>query len=68
MQIDVRVAVGEPAEEIVRVAGEEEDDLIIMGTHGHTGLHDIFRSTVEVVFYTAPCPVFMVRSSARAVR
>jgi len=37
LRVDVRVAVGKPAEEIVRVAREDAVDLIVMGTHGHTG-------------------------------
>ena len=35
--VNVKIA-GKPAEEILRVAGEEAVDLIVMGTHGHTGL------------------------------
>ena len=65
LRVDVRVAVGKPAEEIVRVAREDAVDLIVMGTHGHTALHYmLLGSTAETVFRTAPCPVFMVQSSA----
>jgi universal stress protein A len=63
--VDVRVAVGKPAEEIVRVAREDAVDLIVMGTHGHTGLrYMLLGSTAETVFRTAPCPVFMVQCGA----
>jgi nucleotide-binding universal stress UspA family protein len=62
LPVDVKVAVGKPAEEILRVAREDTVDLIIMGTHGHTGLHHfLLGSTAETVLRTAPCPVFMVR-------
>jgi glycine betaine transporter len=65
LRVDVRVAVGKPAEEIVRVAREDAVDLIVMGTYGHTGLHYmLLGSTAETVFRAAPCPVFMVQSSA----
>jgi universal stress protein A len=65
LRVDVRVAVGKPAEEIVRVAREDAVDLIVMGTHGHTGLHYmLLGSTAETVFRTAPCPVFMLQSNA----
>jgi nucleotide-binding universal stress UspA family protein len=65
LRVDVRVAVGKPAEEIVRAARQDAVDLIVMGTHGHTGLrYMLLGSTAETVFRMAPCPVFMVRSGA----
>ncbi len=60
---EVKVAVGKPAEEILRVAREEAMDLIIMGTHGRTGVrHLILGSVAEEVTRQAPCPVFTVRT------
>jgi nucleotide-binding universal stress UspA family protein len=52
----VKIAVGKPAEEILRVAGVEAVDLIVMGTHGHTGLAHplLLGSTAETVVQTAP--------------
>ncbi len=53
---------GSPAEEIIRFADEESMDLIIMGTHGWTGVrHLILGSTAENVVRTANCPVLSVR-------
>jgi universal stress protein A len=53
---------GSPAEEIIRFADEESVDLIIMGTHGWTGVrHMILGSTAENVVRTANCPVLSVR-------
>jgi nucleotide-binding universal stress UspA family protein len=67
LPVDVKVAVGKPAEEILRVAREESVDLIVMGTHGRTGLHHILLgSTAETVLHTAPCPVFTVRLGAES--
>ena len=62
----VKIGVGKPAEEILRVAGEEAVDLIVMGTHGHTGLAHLLLlgSTTETAVHTAPCPVFTVRAKA----
>ena len=58
----VRVAVGRPAEEILRVAEEAGVDLIVMGTHGRTGLqHVLLGSVAEKVVRLAPCPVLIVR-------
>ena len=57
-----RVVIGRPAGEIVRVAGDEKADLIVMGTLGLTGLqHLLVGSVTEKVVRTAPCPVLTVR-------
>lgn len=56
------VVTGVPYEEIIRVATEQESSLIIIGTHGRTGLdHLIFGSTAERVVRSAPCPVMTIR-------
>lgn len=53
---------GTPFYEIVRYAKETHIDLIIMGTHGHTGLtHMLLGSVTEKVVRKAPCPVLTVR-------
>ena len=53
---------GTPFYEIVRYAKEQNIDLIIMGTHGHTGLtHMLLGSVTEKVVRKAPCPVLTVR-------
>jgi universal stress protein A len=65
--MQVRAAVGKPAEEILRVAREEKVDLIVMGTHGRTGVrHLLLGSVAEEVTRHAPCPVFTVRIGAEA--
>jgi nucleotide-binding universal stress UspA family protein len=56
------VGVGPPYDEIVRFAKEKNFDLIVMGTHGHTGLaHVLLGSVAEKVVRRAPCPVLTVR-------
>ena len=61
---DVEVAVGHPADTIVRVAQERGADLIVMGTHGRTGLqHVLLGSVAEKVVRLAPCPVLTVRGT-----
>ena len=53
---------GVPCDEIVRKAGEIDASLIVMGTHGRTGLdHILFGSTAERVVRLAVCPVLTVR-------
>jgi len=54
--------IGKPFVEIVRVAKEQDADLIVMGTHGRTGLvHMLIGSTAEKVVRMAPCPVLTVK-------
>ena len=65
--VQVNVAAGKPAEEILRVAREEGIDLIVMGTHGRTGArHLLLGSVAEAVTHAAPCPVFTVRIELKA--
>lgn len=53
---------GKAPEEISNIAREEQADLIVMTTHGYTGLeHLIFGSVAEKVTRVAPCPVLIVR-------
>lgn len=58
---------GAPAfDEICRIAQQIPADLIVMPTHGHTGLKHVFLgSTAERVVQHSPCPVFVVRSRKR---
>ena len=60
-----RLLTGDPASTIVRLADEEDVDLIVMGTHGRTGLvHLLFGSVAEYVLRHARCPVLTVRDRA----
>jgi len=53
---------GTPAAEIAALARRAGADLIVMGTHGRTGLqHALLGSVAEKVVRTAPCPVLTVR-------
>lgn len=57
---DVRL--GRPFLEIIRYARETPADLIILGTHGRSGLsHVLLGSVTEKVVRKAPCPVLTVR-------
>ncbi len=56
------VRIGKPSYEIIQTARVEKIDLIVIATHGHTGVeHLIFGSTTEKVVKKAPCPVLIVR-------
>jgi len=53
---------GEPHAELVRYANDEPVDLIVMSTHGHTGLrHMVLGSVAERVVRAALCPVITVK-------
>jgi nucleotide-binding universal stress UspA family protein len=57
---------GKPWHEVVELAKTEGVDLIVIATHGHTGLkHFVLGSTAERVVRTAPCPVLTVRDPER---
>ena len=59
-----RMVTGDPAGEIVALAKEEKVDLIVMGTHGRTGLGRLLMGSVaEAVVRRAPCPVFTFKES-----
>ena len=56
--LEYEVAVGKPAVEILRIAVERHCDLIVMGTHGLTGMRKLFfGSTTERVLRETTVPV-----------
>jgi nucleotide-binding universal stress UspA family protein len=59
---------GQPADEILRFAKEQNAGTIVMGTHGRSGLKRLFVGSVaESVLHHSPCPVIMVRHGASHV-
>jgi nucleotide-binding universal stress UspA family protein len=57
---------GVPFVEIIRTSKEKKADMIVIGTHGRTGIdHMLFGSTAEKVVRKAPCPVLTVRVAGR---
>jgi universal stress protein A len=64
--IETLIVSGVPYREIIRVARETGTGLIVIGTHGRTGVeHVIFGSTAEKVVRMAPCPVLSVRQGGK---
>jgi nucleotide-binding universal stress UspA family protein len=60
-----KLLVGDPARAIVQTAEDEHADLIVMGTHGRTGLTRLLMGSVaEAVVRNAPCPVLTVKHPA----
>ena len=67
VEIDTTIKIGHAGEQICAAAAERAD-LIVIATHGHTGLKHIFLgSTAEYVVRRAPCPVLVVPSLPRVV-
>jgi len=55
------VEIGAPKRELVRIAEEQDVDLIIVGSHGRHGLQLLLGSTANGVLHLAPCDVLAVR-------
>ena len=63
-KFETRIAPGLPAEQVVRLAKSEKTDMIVMGTHGRSGLKRLMIGSVtDKVIRSAPCPVLVVNSA-----
>ena len=57
---------GEPFVEIIRYARQENADLIVMATHGRTGIeHMLLGSVAEKVVRKSPCPVLTIKKTSQ---
>lgn len=62
LDVEATVITGNPVDGIIQYAREENADLLVMCTHGRTGLsHVLMGSTAEAVVRRAPCPVLTLR-------
>ena len=62
--VELRVVLGRPFERIVETAVHAKVGLIVLGTHGRTGLDRVAMGSVaERVVRLAPCPVFTVKAA-----
>ncbi|HEV2765242.1 MAG TPA: universal stress protein [Pyrinomonadaceae bacterium] len=69
LDVEDLIARGEAASEIVRVARERGADLIVISSHGRTGLgRMLFGSTAESVVRHAHCPVLVVKPTGKSDR
>ena len=61
LRVESKMLQGVPSDEVAALAKEGGYDLIVMGTHGRTGLrHALMGSVAERVLRSAPCPVLTV--------
>ena len=66
LQVEILIKTGKPFVEIIEAASSNDVDLIIIATHGHTGVeHLLFGSTAEKVVRKAPCPVLTLREPVK---
>jgi nucleotide-binding universal stress UspA family protein len=66
IKVETIIKTGKPFIEIIETAKETDSDLIIIATHGHTGVeHILFGSTAEKVVRKAPCPVLTLRDPVK---
>jgi universal stress protein A len=63
LEVTNRLAMGDPATEIIKIAAQEQVDLIAMSTHGHRFLSDLIHgTTVDKVRHTVRVPVLLLRA------
>jgi len=63
LAVDTRLAMGDPAEQLIAVAEEAQVDLIAMATHGHRFIKDLaLGSTVSRVRHEVKVPVLLLRA------
>ena len=61
--VETRLAAGDPADELIRVAGAEKVDMIAMSTHGHRFLSDLIHgATADKVRHLVKVPVLLLRA------
>lgn len=66
IRVTTLIKSGKPFVEIIDTASEADVDLIIIATHGHSGVeHILFGSTAEKVVRKAPCPVLTLREPVK---
>jgi len=64
LKVSTELAMGDPADELIRLAEERHVDLLAMSTHGHRFLNDLVRgTTVNRVRHLVKVPVLLVRAT-----
>jgi universal stress protein A len=64
--VEYRLVTGDPADAVVRLAEDDDADLIVLGSHGRTGLTRLLMGSVaEAIVRKAHCPVLVYKQPAR---
>ena len=65
LRVQVKSVVGSPGVEVGRIAAQDAADLIVMGSHGHTGFKNLlFGSVTQAVLASCATPLLVLRSDA----
>ena len=68
IETGLHVVKGRPGAEILRFVQQHDVDLVVMPTHGLTGLeHLLMGSVAEKVVRQAPCPVLVVKAFGKSL-
>jgi nucleotide-binding universal stress UspA family protein len=68
VRTDINVKGGRAADDIIKFSKEKSSDLIVIATHGLTGLeHMLLGSVTEKVVRMAPCPVLTVKAFGKNI-
>lgn len=68
VNIETFMVIGSPAQKIVQFSESHSVDLVVMASHGHTGIKRwLLGSVTEKVVRTAPCPTFTVKSFGKSI-
>ena len=63
LTVRTQLALGDPAQQLIRAAGEQQVDLIAMSTHGHRYLSDVLHgATADRVRHLVKIPVLLLRA------
>jgi len=63
LKVSTELAMGDPADELIRLAQERNVDLLAMSTHGHRFLNDLIRgATADKVRHLVKVPVLLLRA------
>lgn len=59
---------GRPAEKIIEIASAQDSDLIVISTHGLSGIERVLMGSVaQTVIQEAPCPVFVISARGKSL-
>ena len=63
LEVECRIEQGDPASKIIELAESDAIDLVVMSSHGRTGLARwVYGSVAEKVLHNARCPLMLVRN------
>lgn len=67
-EVGFHVEEGRPAEMIIAIASAQDSDLIVISTHGLSGIERVLMGSVaQTVIQEAPCPVFVISAKAKSL-